>query len=116
MLSGDYDGAQTAFAAYVEAYPEGPRTPEARYWLGKTLSVKGANAQAAGAYIAAIRAWPKATWAPDAVVELARSLTALKKLPDACATLAELPRRYPKAPPAVTARAAAAAKQAKCGA
>jgi len=49
-------------------------------------------------------------------VELARSLTALKKPQDACATLAELPKRYPKAPPAVTARAAATAKQAKCGA
>ena len=116
MLSGDYDGAQAAFAAFVEAYPDNARAPEARYWWGKTLAVKGANAQAATAYIGAIRGWPKASWAPDALVELARSLTALKKPQDACATLAELPKRYPKAPPAVTARAAATAKQAKCGA
>jgi tol-pal system protein YbgF len=116
MLAGDYDGAESAFAAYVQAYPDGARTPEARYWWGKTLSAKGANAQAASAYIAAIRGWPKTSWAPDAVVELARALTALKKPADACAALGELPKRYPKAPPAVTNRAAATAKQAKCGA
>jgi tol-pal system protein YbgF len=115
MLAGDYDAAQSAFAAYVQTYPDGPRTPEARYWLGKTLAVKGAHADAAGAYIGALRGWPKTAWAPDAVVELARSLTALKKPADACAALAELPKRYPKATPPVKARAAAVAKQAKCG-
>jgi tol-pal system protein YbgF len=114
MLSGDYDAAEGAFAAYVAAYPDGARTPEARYWWGKTLMVKGASAQAASAYIAAIRGWPKTAWAPDAVVELSRALVALKKPEDACATLAELPKRYPKAPPAVTTRAAAASRQARC--
>jgi tol-pal system protein YbgF len=116
MLAGDYDSAEAAFAAYVQAYPDGTRTPEARYWWGKTLSAKGAHAQAATAYIGAIRGWPKTSWAPDAVVELARSLTVLKKPEDACATLAELPKRYPKAPPAVKTRAEATARAAKCGA
>ena len=114
MLAGDYDAAESAFAAYVQTYPDAPRTPEARYWWGKTLSVKGAQAQAASAYIGAIGGWPKTSWAPDAVSELARSLVALKKPQDACAALAELGKRYPKAPPAVTARAAATARQAKC--
>jgi len=116
MLAGDYDAAQGAFAAYVEAYPDSPRAPEANYWWGKTLSVKGAHAQAVQAYIGAIRGWPKTSWAPDAVVELARSLVALKKPQDACAALAELGKRYPKASAAVTARAATTAKQAKCAA
>ena len=54
-------------------------------------------------------------WAPDAVVELSRALVALKKAPDACQTLAELGRKYPKAPAAVKARAANVREQAKCG-
>ncbi|CAN7539527.1 tol-pal system protein YbgF [Phenylobacterium sp. LjRoot225] len=116
MLGGDYAGAEGAFAAYVQTYPDAPRAPEARYWWGKTLSVRGAHAQAATAYIGAIRGWPKTTWAPDAVSELARSLVALKKPADACATLSELAKRYPKAPPAVTSRATATARQAKCAA
>ena len=116
MLSGDYAGAEQAFAAYVQDYPEGPRIAEARYWLGKTLTVRNAHAQAATAYIGAIRGWPQTTWAPDAVVELARSLVALKKPTDACQALAELPKRYPKAPTTVTNRAAATRTQAKCAA
>jgi len=114
MLSGDYDAAEAAFSAYVATYPDTPRTPEARYWWGKTLSVRGDYVKAAGAYIGAIRGWPQTAWAPDAVVELARSLVQLKKPADACETLAELRRKYPKAPAAVTSRAASVRVQAKC--
>lgn len=116
MLDGDYDSAETAFDAFVKAHGDSPQGPEARYWLGKTLSVRGAHADAAGAFIGAIRGWPKTTWAPDAVLELSRSLIALKKPADACQTLDELARRYPKAPPAVLGRAATARAQARCAA
>lgn len=116
MLGGDYSGAEAAFAAFVDAYPDGARSAEARYWLGKTLTVRGANADAAKSYIGAIRGWPQTPWAPDAVVELSRSLVALKKPVDACQTLAEFTRRYPKAPANVASRAAAARTQAKCAA
>jgi tol-pal system protein YbgF len=115
MLSGDYDAAQAAFSDYVTTYPESPRTPEARYWWGKTLMVRGDNVKAAAAFIGAIRGWPQTAWAPDAVVELSRALVALKKTPDACQTLAELGRKYPKAPAALKARAANIREQAKCG-
>lgn len=116
MLSGDYDGAEAGFRAYVARYGDSLKAPEARYWLGKTLSARAAHADAAGAYIGAIRGWPPTPWAPDAVVELARALIQLKKPTDACQTLAEFQRRYPKAAPAVQSRAAAARSQAKCAA
>jgi tol-pal system protein YbgF len=115
MLGGDYDAAEAAFASYVDAYPDGPKTPEARYWWGKTLSVKGDHTRAATAYIGAIRGWPQTSWAADGVVELARSLVALKKPTDACQALVELNRRYPKAPTPVKARADQIKTQAKCG-
>lgn len=116
MLGGQYDAAEAAFRTYVQTYPDAPKTAEARYWWGKTLSVKGAHADAATAYIGAIRGWPATSWAPDAVVELARELVALRKSPDACQALAELPRHYPKTSSAVKTRAAEARAQAKCAA
>ena len=116
MLDGDYDSAEKAFSAFVKRYGDTEKGPEARYWLGKTLSVRGANADAAGAFIGAIRGWPKTVWAPDATLELSRSLVALKKPADACQTLDELSRRYPKAPAATLARAQAVRVQAKCAA
>ena len=115
-LDGDYASAETAFSAFVKRYGDTEKGPEARYWLGKTLSVRGANADAAGAFIGAIRGWPRTSWAPDATLELSRSLVALKKPADACQTLDELARRYPKAPAAVMTRAQAVRIQAKCAA
>jgi tol-pal system protein YbgF len=116
MLDGDYDGAFVAFDRFVKQYGDTPKGAEGRYWLGKTLSVRGDHGGAAGAYIGAIRGWPKTTWAPDAVLELSRSLIALRKPADACQTLDELARRYPKAPAGVLSRAATARVQAKCAA
>lgn len=115
MLSGDYDGAEAAFRTYVQTYPDAPKTQEARYWWGKTLAVKGSHLQAAQAYIGAIREWPKDAWAADATVELARELVFLKKPADACQTLSELPKHYPKTSAAVKTRATSVAAQAKCG-
>ena len=115
MLDGDYDGAEAAFADFVSRYPDSKKTPEARYWWGKTLAVRGDHADAATAFIGAIRGWPQTSWAPDAVVELSRSLIALKKPADACKTLDELSRRY-KPVAAVAGRAASTRAQAKCDA
>ena len=114
MLAGDYNAAEIAFRDFVDRYETNARAPEARYWLGKTLAARGANSDAAQAYIGAIRGWPATTWAPDATVELARSLIAIKKPADACQILGEFDRRYPKAVAAVKGRATAARTQAKC--
>lgn len=116
MTSGDYAAAEAGFRDYVDTHGDTAKAPEARYWLGKTLTARGAHADAAGAYIAAIRGWPATSWAPDAVLELSRSLIALKKPADACQTLAELAKRYPKASTTVQTRAAQARTQAKCAA
>ena len=114
LLAGDYANAEQAFAAYVNNYPDSAKTPEARYWQGETLFVREAYTDAAGAYIGAIRGWPQTSWAPDATLKLARSMVALKKTSDACRTLDELAKRYPKAPASVTSRAASTRVAAKC--
>lgn len=116
LLDGDYGGAEQAFSDYVQAYPDSAKAPEARYWLGETQFVRQAYGDAAGSYLGAVRGWPQTTWAPDAVLKLSRSLVALKKPADACKTLDELTKRYPKAPPAITAKAASTRVQAKCAA
>ena len=112
--AGDYTGAETAFQDYVTRFGDGPKGPEARYWLGKTFAARAAYGDAATSLIGAIRGWPQTSWAPDAVLELSRALIRLRKPVDACQTLDEFTRRYPKAPAPMQARAAAARTQAKC--
>jgi len=115
LLAGDYGNAEQAFSAYVANYPDNAKAPEARYWLGETLFVREAYTDAAGAYIGAIRGWPQTSWAPDATLKLARSMVAMKKTAEACRTLDELSKRYPKAPAQVISRAASTRVAAKCG-
>lgn len=114
LLDGDYPGAEASFRAFVDQYGDSARAAEARYYLGKTLLARRAYAEAASADIAAIRDWPQTAWAPDAVLDLSRALVGMRRLPDACSTLTELGRRYPRATTDVKNRAATLHTQAQC--
>lgn len=107
--------AATAFQAYLDNFSDQPDAPEARYYLGETLFKQADYANAAPAYIGAIRGWPQTSWAPDAVIKLSMSLIELKKNPDACGVLAEFNTRYPKASAALRAQAASTKTRARCG-
>jgi tol-pal system protein YbgF len=113
-LAGDTAGAETAFHDFVDRYGDGPKAPEARYYLAKTLLARKAWPEAATADIGAIRGWPQTRWAPDAVLDLSRALVGLGKAPDACQTLDELAKRYPLAPKGVKVGAQDVRAQAKC--
>jgi tol-pal system protein YbgF len=113
---GDFDGGEAALADFVARHAGHAKAAEANYMLGKAYAVRRAHAEAAAAYVEAIRGYPKTSWAPDAMAELARELIAMKRTSDACDTLAALTAKYPKAPAAVTKKAAAARTQAKCAA
>ena len=106
--------AETAFADFIARYPDNARIGEASYRLGQTLTARKATADAAGAYIAAIRGYPKTTWAPDAMLELSRALVTLGDRINACKVLSDLDTRYPTVPAPVKSRAATTRAQAKC--
>jgi TolA-binding protein len=112
--SGDNTAAEAAFRDYVERFGDGPEGPEARFYLARTLMARKAWTDAATAEIGAIRGWPRTRWAPEAVLGLSRALVAMGKPADACQTLGELARRYPKAPPGVTRAAAGVRAEAQC--
>lgn len=115
LAAGDAASAEAGFRDYVDRYGDSLNAPEARYSLGRALLARHAWAEAATADIGAIRGWPRTRWAPDAVLDLSRALIALNKPADACQTLGELDRRYPKAGPVVAKKAADLRLQAKCG-
>jgi TolA-binding protein len=114
LEQGDMATAESGFQAYIAEAGDGPKGPEARYYLARTLISRHAWPEAATADIGAIRGWPHTVWAPAAVLDLSRALVAMDKTDDACETLGELSRRYPKAPPATLKEAAHLRVQAKC--
>jgi tol-pal system protein YbgF len=111
----DYAGAEAAFRDFVGRYGESTRGPEGHYFLGKILLLRQDYPDAAAQDVAAIKLWPQTSWAPDAVFDLSKALIGMQKPSDACETLGELKRRYPRASPEVRSAAAAARVQAQCG-
>ena len=114
LFAGDYVTAEAGFRGYLEGFGDGPNGPMARYYLAKTLIARGAWADAATSDIDAIRGWPQTAWASQAVLDLSRALVSMNKPADACQTLDELNRRYPKAPRDVIDGASKVRAQAQC--
>ncbi|MBD3788038.1 MAG: tol-pal system protein YbgF [Sphingomonadales bacterium] len=106
---GDFRGAADLFATFAETYPGGPLTAEAMYLRGDALSQAGDTPGAARAWLEAFSAEPEGTRAADNLLGLGRALGQLGQMTEACATLAEVPNRFPAAP------AAAQAQQARAG-
>ncbi|TRD21666.1 tol-pal system protein YbgF [Palleronia caenipelagi] len=101
--SGSFRNAADLFAAFAETYTTGPLTQEALFLRGQSLAQLGEQADAARAYLAAFSGAPDGAKAPDALLELGRALSALGQTADACATLGEVPLRFPGAPAAAEA-------------
>ena len=113
ILSGEYPSAEAAFRSHIENFPSDPQTADARYWLGESLIGQERYRDAAEVLLKAQREFPKSKKAPDMLLKLGVSLSALDNKDVACATFAQVSKKYPKAAPAVVERVAA--EQAKAG-
>ena len=92
---GDFRGAADLFATFAETYPGGPLTGEAMYLRGQALHQAGDVPGAARAWLDAFSAAPEGPRAADNLLELGKSLGDLGQKTEACATLAEVPARFP---------------------
>jgi TolA-binding protein len=78
------------------------------------LYVRGKFDESAVAFADAYQQNPKGTKAPDSLLKLGLSLSALNKIPDACVTLTELKNKYPTAASTIKTRAADERARLKC--
>ena len=97
LARGDMAAAEAGFRRVLTLDPDGPGGGEARFGLARTLIARQDWPEAASADIGAIRGWPQTRWAPLAVLDLSHALIEMGKPQDACETLAQIPRHYPKA-------------------
>lgn len=97
LMQFDYDGAETAFVAFLEQFSDDPQAGEAQYWLGEVLHQQEQFAASGAAYTEMISKYPDDARAPDALVKLARSMRLVGETARACQALDALPIRYPEA-------------------
>ncbi len=101
LVQGEYAEAEAAFKEFIAAHPQDGLAGNAQYWVGETYYVRGQFEPAASAFLQGYQGYPKNAKAPDSLLKLGMSLTALKKTAEACAAYGQLAKEFPTAPPHV---------------
>lgn len=109
-----YDEAAAAFREFLKSHPDGQFAGNAYYWLGETYYAQQNFRLAAIHFADGFKKFPKHPKAPDNLLKLGMSMAHLKKTKEACASWAELKRRYPSAPGYVKRKAARERKKLGC--
>ena len=97
LLHKDYALAEDAFQTFLNKYPTDKLVPDAQFWLGESRFQRQRYDAAAEAFLAVSTKHSSYAKAPDAMLRLGQSLAALGQREMACATLAEVGRKYPRA-------------------
>ena len=114
VLHKDYGLAEQAFRDFLRKYPNEQLVPDAQYWLGESLFQRQRYRDAAAAFLAVSTKYEQSGKAPDSLLRLSQSLAALNQREAACATLAEVGRKFPRASASVKRGVAQEQKRVHC--
>jgi tol-pal system protein YbgF len=114
VLHKDYALAEQSFRDFLKKYPTDRLVPDAHYWLGESMFQRQRYRDAAESFLAVSTKYEKAGKAPDSLLRLGQSLAALNQKEAACATLAEVERKFPRASATVKRGVANEQKRVHC--
>lgn len=115
LAAGDYQGATADSRAVIAHQGKGAANGGAELILGEALSHQGDHQGAAIAYDDAYNASRTGPNAPDALLGLAGSLTAIHQNQEACDTLDSLASQFSSPSPSLATRVHLARVRAHCG-
>jgi tol-pal system protein YbgF len=96
--AGQYADAEAQFKAYIDANKGASNIPDAVFYIGETYMQRARPREAAEQYLKVSTQYPKSSRAPESMVRLGLALAKLGNNEQACATFAEVGKRYPSAP------------------
>lgn len=111
----NYEGAGTAFAAFLERWPDHELATNAQYWMGESWYVRNDFERAARIFAEAYQKNPKGPKAPDNLLKLALSLNGMGKKKEGCLTLAQLEKDFGAINSPIVARAKQESGKIGCG-
>lgn len=109
-----YNDAETGFNAFLKRFPNSSLTPSVRYNLGTIYASRSRHREAAEQFLKVSTEHRKSSRAPDSLYRLGLSLERLGAREQACASYAEVERRYPLAPGTLRVRVERQMQKAKC--
>lgn len=114
LRQGQYDSAEKSLSGFLARHPRSRYAADATFNLGETYFQRNRHREAAENYLRITTAYSNASKAPEALLRLGQSLGALGAKEQACASFAEVARKYPNASATVRASADREAKKAQC--
>lgn len=114
LKKGKYSEAESAFSAFMKAYPKSSLVGNANYWIGETYYARGKYEQAVGIFADGFTKYKNNSKAADNLLKLGLSMSKLKKKTEACTAFKSLPTEFPKASKELKDRAKNEAKKLAC--
>jgi tol-pal system protein YbgF len=114
IMRKDYALAEDGFRNFLRRFPSDRLVPEAQYWLGESFFQRQRYRDAAEAFLGVSTKYETNARAPDALLRLGQSLAQMGEKEAACASLAEVLRKYPRASVAVRQGVDREQKRARC--
>lgn len=115
LRQANYEQAEKALGAFLDAHPDHELSGNAKYWLGETYYVRGNYDQAAVTFAEGFQNYPESQKAPDNLLKLGMSLAQIDRTEDACGIFSELLNRYPDAANNIQQRAKRERQRLSCG-
>jgi tol-pal system protein YbgF len=112
--SGHYAEAEQQLKAFLASNGSNRLAPDATFYLGETYFQRSRPREAAEQYLKLSTDFARSARAPEGMVRLGQSLAALGSSDQACATFAEVGKRYPTASSAVKKLAEREMQKAHC--
>jgi tol-pal system protein YbgF len=114
VLHKDYALAEQAFRDFLSKHPDEKLVPDAQYWLGESMFQRQRYRDAAESFLAVSTKYEHSGKAPESLLRLGQSLAAMNQKEAACATLAEVARKFPRATASVKRGVTQEQKRAHC--
>ncbi|WP_298956483.1 tol-pal system protein YbgF [uncultured Methylobacterium sp.] len=116
VLQRQYEQAEMSLRQFIQSHPRDALVPDATYWLGESYLQRNRTREAAEQFLKVSTDYARSRKAPDAMLKLGTSLNALGAREQACATLAELERKFPQASASVKQGVDREQRRARCAA
>ncbi|KQQ12453.1 tol-pal system protein YbgF [Methylorubrum extorquens] len=111
-----YEQAEMSLRQFIQSHPRDRLVPKATYWLGESYLQRSRSREAAEQFLKVSTDYANSPVAPEAMLKLGTSLHALGAKAQACATLAEVERKFPSANAIVRQGVEREQKRARCAA
>lgn len=114
LTAREYEQAEMGFRQFIQSNPRSPLVSSATYWLGESFFRRNRHRDAAEHYLKVTTDFADARIAPEAMLKLGMSLSAIGAREQACATYARVNVRYPQAPETVRTGVTREQRRARC--